>query len=643
MKRVFVLLGALGLLLALLTGCAAPVPTPVPTPAPPPTPEPTPEPAAPPTLDAEKALPDMSGYVCPAAGENCLYVSAGAAGGDGTAERPFGTLTEARDAARSADKTQPLYVVAAPGLYELDETLVLTPEDSGVTWCAAADGVVLSGGRTLSGNWTQYDAEKNIWVIDAEGIDSRDLYINGQHRTLARSRKMTSLMFEGKTAFTTTSAWLGDIVEPSDVLVCIEGSWTTSYARVDRIERDGEGFRVVPREDAWSIYTLSPALADLGYLENDYSFLDTPGEWYLDVRASRIYYIPLEGEDMTAATAVLGVLERLVTLEGLKDDNVTGVTFTGFTFSYTTYMQPMKEGGIIQMQANVYLPAGTTVHSKWTADQWVASTYAFETRYTTDCTVSRCTFTQLGMGGLLMGRGSKSALVSRNVVADIAGTGIQLSLCTSLDNGSKSHSSSRVRHYTQNCTVSDNFITRVGTLYGGSVGIMVGYANACTVEYNTLVDLPYTGISVGWGWGSGANPENDMDDNVIRGNYINNIMNVKIDGGGIYTLGRMDGTRIYDNYVGKCNNEFGAIYLDNGSRGITVTNNAIYLAHRNFIYKGDYNTIRDNYASPGVSGQPDYNLIEYADPSDTTHYVFENNDLWDEARVLAIRDAAGVR
>ena len=32
-------------------------------------------------------------------------------------------------------------------------------------------------------------------------------------------------------------------------------------------------------------------------------------------------------------------------------------------------------------------------------------------------------------------------------------------------------------------------------------GILAGYTDHTTIEHNKVYDLPYSGISVGWGWG----------------------------------------------------------------------------------------------------------------------------------------------
>jgi hypothetical protein len=119
-------------------------------------------------------------------------------------------------------------------------------------------------------------------------------------------------------------------------------------------------------------------------------------------------------------------------------------------------------------------------------------------------------------------------------------------------------------------------------------------------------------------------------------------MNVLFDGGGIYTLGRNDKSYITDNYIEYVNNDYGAIYLDDGSVGFQVYNNVIKDSHRNYIYKGDRNHIYDNYTTTGTAMAPDYDLRTPLIPNQPD-YTFENNYQWDEDEVASIRDAAGAR
>ena len=51
----------------------------------------------------------------------------------------------------------------------------------------------------------------------------------------------------------------------------------------------------------------------------------------------------------------------------------------------------------------------------------------------------------------------------------------------------------------RNDRVADDYVSRVAQDYYGNVGILSGYTDGLVVEHNEVADMPYTGISVGWG------------------------------------------------------------------------------------------------------------------------------------------------
>lgn len=94
----------------------------------------------------------------------------------GTREEPFATLEAAKNAVRKFKKkdirlTNPVEVIIGGGIYYLDETLELKPEDSGtknagITWRSAEnEKVVLSGGRAIDGEWKK-TSDGKLWVVD---------------------------------------------------------------------------------------------------------------------------------------------------------------------------------------------------------------------------------------------------------------------------------------------------------------------------------------------------------------------------------------------------------------------------------------------------------------------------------------------
>ncbi len=122
-----------------------------------------------------------------------LYVSQTAsAGGDGSFEKPFSSLFEARDYVRTINKDMKsnIRVNVRGGDYFLDETFVLTDEDSGTNGYQVIyqpynnEEVLLSGGKRIEG-WTESEIP-GVYKTSNHGPTMRNLYVNDVRATRAR-------------------------------------------------------------------------------------------------------------------------------------------------------------------------------------------------------------------------------------------------------------------------------------------------------------------------------------------------------------------------------------------------------------------------------------------------------------------------
>jgi hypothetical protein len=126
-------------------------------------------------------------------------------------------------------------------------------------------------------------------------------------------------------------------------------------------------------------------------------------------------------------------------------------------------------------------------------------------------------------------------------------------------------------------TISNNRFHNVGIEYLGTAAINVGYGNDLVIERNYISNVPWMGITIGWGW----SPEpNAMKYNIIRKNKIIRACELLCDCGGIYTLSAQPNSIISENYIayiGKskwaCSTSNVGIYTDEGTVGYTIENN----------------------------------------------------------------------
>lgn len=611
----------------------------------------------------EPSVP-ANGNETPALAEGYTVFADASSGADenpGTAALPVRTLTRAQELARAyagrgdADVT----VYLRGGRYTLAQTLAFDTRDSGknghtVTWRSYPDETAeLSGGRSVSG-WTLYDADKNIYAADAKDIESRDFFVNGRRAVLARTEGKLSISSVGRTEIVTKDAQLTSFARPQDLILVLNNYWTQSRVRVSGAEYSSGSTHLLMKSGAWETYCETVELVpgvklspdQLVFAENALEFLDAEGEWYLDTDAERVYYKPREGEDMNSLDAVLGCLEQLVTLKGEKGTPVENLRFSSLQFSHSTWLQCNTNEGLVTVQANHYRKLGTTTETKFVDTNCLLPSAAVFGELVTAVSFTDNIFTNLGNAGIHLSEGTKQCHIDRNTFTDCAGTGIMLSAFAVLyhDDVAGDNYAAHAYRLSEDITVNGNRIENVSSVYNGGTGIQVGYVRNTKVCNNTVQNLPYTGISFGWGWGFNGQEmagkyttdENGMfwfSGNRICNNYIDNVMTVLFDGGGIYTLGRNDNSVISGNYVSNVKNDYGAIYLDNGSQGFTVHNNVIVSAYRNYLYKGDYNYIYNNYATSASA--PDMSLDESI--GGQRHYVFANNYLTNPQAIAYIR------
>jgi hypothetical protein len=308
------------------------------------------------------------------------------------------------------------------------------------------------------------------------------------------------------------------------------------------------------------------------HFENALELLDTPGEFYLNTTTNEVFYKPRTDENLATATVIAPRLETLVSIDG-----ASYLRFDGVTFEYADWLKPATEG-FVGLQAGAfnggYLPAGVTVKNSNVI------------RFT------RSTFQDMGASGLNFYSNVQNALVLGCRFEDLGAQGVALD--TALDAGTTAN--------VRQSIIKNNYFTRIGQQYPGSAAIFGGFVENVSIEHNALWDLPYTAISVGWGW---SVDETRAKGNNIRYNHIWNVVNKQDDGGGIYMLSNQAGTLIAENYIHDLKLSPWAgeypivgIYLDEGSSNITVKDNVLQNIPDNFLIKknrpGPNNTLVNN-------------------------------------------------
>ncbi len=549
----------------------------------------------------------------------------------GTQARPFKTIQKAQEKVREQRSRQNVIVTFRRGTYPLTQPIEFTAEDGGtdkfqvIYRAFPQERVVFSGGQAITG-WEMVHpgsvqgasaAQKNDGTApDSRTLQAprmiqaprmvqatvgdrqfRQLYINGTRAIRARtpnvgeyfrlqnwdtknqtinlkaadiqratSQRPTLQRPIGHSVNTAKHTDREPIANLNQAEIVIQRDWNQSRLRIHQINP--------PKADITTIVPASPERERAFkqeypfkndqqpyHLENAIAFLDAPSEWYLDRNHHKVFYQPRSGESIATIQAIVPQIETLIQIQGTKASPVQNLAFCNLAFQHTTWLAPDQQGYV-----------GTQAGIPYDSDPAPA---AIVVKYANHITFERNLLQHLGGMGILLSTGTHDAVVNANRMTDIADNGIAI--------GIPIEDTQDPTEQVSDHRISNNYVAQVGQDYFGSVGIFAGYASGLQIEHNELTDLPYSAISVGWGW---TDQDSSLRHNLIRYNHVHHVMNLLFDGGAIYTLSKQPGTVISHNYIhdlipspwvpeGPQRQWLSGIYLDQGSSFMRLQDNVI--------------------------------------------------------------------
>lgn len=509
-------------------------------------------------------------------------------------------------------------VVLADGTYRTP--LELGPDDSGrgehtVTWTAATGAnAVFDGGTAITGWQPTADGQ---WVASAPaGVTPRQLFVDGVRAIRARGEECPASVCDAtKTGMTgAVATGIASWARPTDAEAVIRVRWRNYHCRVASVADDLITFaqpcwqnsasgtnRTGP---AWDTTTVdSSRYSKVSYFENAIELLDTPGEFVWNSTDRTVTYLPRPGVDLRTAAVVTPKTETLLTLDGARN-----VTIDRLGFEYAAYQQPNTAEGYAGTQAGLTLTgaSGPVDHA---GRYYTKPAAAVVVRAGRGVTLTGLRFEHLGGAGVVLEAGTQDTTLTRSTFTDLSSGAVYI--------GDTEPNPAPELTGKRN-TISYNTIRRIGVEYTDAVGIWAGYEAELTVDHNTLEQLPYSGISVGWGWNQPEARNPVSRDNAITNNRIVDAMMTEYDqhdGGGIYTQGPQPGTVVSGNYInrsafGNTERDGNGVYLDEQSSYITVERNVItrigYKWVSNWAGYGIENLATGNWTdteAPALSGR----------------------------------------
>ena len=541
---------------------------------------------------------------------------------DGTRQSPKATLTSALRQAREWRRTEDnriqggITIYVEGGTYAFHEPVFIRPEDSGtkesptIIRSVGDEKVILSGGISING-WKK---QGKVWVADVPAfngrpLDFRQLWVNGKKAVRARDvedfEKMNRIcsVDEKNEILYVPVVSIRRLIDNKGNLkakyaeMVLHQMWCVANLRIRSVEVQGDSAAIrfhqpesrIQFEHPWP----RPMVTTDGhnsafYLTNARELQDVPGEWYHDIDARKVYYYPREGEKMQEAEVIVPAVETLVRVEGTLDRPVCHIRFEKITFSYTTWMRP-SEKGHVPLQAGMYPTDGYRIDPKMQRNYlnhpldnqgWLGRpAAAVRVVAAKQIDFERCRFEHLGSTGLDYEEAVQGGVVRGCLFRDIAGNGLLVgSFSPAAHETHLPYDPADRREVCTQQQINNCYFTEIGNEDWGCLAIAAGYVGDVNIEHNEISEVPYSGISLGWGW---TQTVNCMRNNRVHANLIHHYAKHMYDVAGIYTLGSQPKSYVTENcvhsiykpgYVHDPNHWF-YLYTDEGSSFITVRDN----------------------------------------------------------------------
>ena len=541
---------------------------------------------------------------------------------DGTRQSPKATLTSALRQAREWRRTEDnriqggITIYMEGGTYAFHEPVFIRPEDSGtkesptIIRSVGDEKVILSGGISING-WKK---QGKVWVADVPAfngrpLDFRQLWVNGKKAVRARDvedfEKMNRIcsVDEKNEILYVPAVSIRRLIDNKGNLkakyaeMVLHQMWCVANLRIRSVEVQGDSAAIrfhqpesrIQFEHPWP----RPMVTTDGhnsafYLTNARELQDVPGEWYHDIDARKVYYYPREGEKMQEVEVIVPAVETLVRVEGTLDRPVCHIRFEKITFSYTTWMRP-SEKGHVPLQAGMYLTDGYRIDPKMQRNYlnhlldnqgWLGRpAAAVRVVAARQIDFERCRFEHLGSTGLDYEEAVQGGVVRGCLFRDIAGNGLLVgSFSPAAHETHLPYDPADRREVCTQQQINNCYFTEIGNEDWGCLAIAAGYVGDVNIEHNEISEVPYSGISLGWGW---TQTVNCMRNNRVHANLIHHYAKHMYDVAGIYTLGSQPKSYVTENcvhsiykpgYVHDSNHWF-YLYTDEGSSFITVRDN----------------------------------------------------------------------
>ena len=553
----------------------------------------------------------------------------------GTLEAPVKTLEKARDLGRNSRKRNPGEAVTIqmhPGIWQIHKTVLFTKQDSGTktapliikNWVDQkkpnSHPQLIGGVMTAEWGKSSFNGRADVYETDLKPLKIRkkfkQIYLNGTRQIWARYPNCNpELPYSGGWAYV-------DGIRPP-MYIDIEGESTDTLVtrlndkRIWSRPADGE-VCIFPRYN-WSnniipIKEINPETRTVTLMrkmryaarpEDRYAVfgmkeeLDSPGEWYQDVEAQKLYYIP--PQDLTDQHVTIPAVNSILKFDGVDNVLIRGLELT-CAENHSIYLKNCNKITLEKLLVHdlgYMRGAGITIRGGH------------------NCIIRGCNIWNIGGHGLEVYAGDKVAMDKCNHIVDN---------CYIHHVGQFNRHGIGIMVSGAGVIISHNLIhdmPRCGIFHGGVLH---------TLEYNRIrhcnLEMEDTGCTYSGGWASGWT--------TIRYNHctdsigFNNHGRFFVFAWGIYLDESGCGYDVYGNIVERC--QVGAMHLHN-ARENHICNNI-------FANNGGLNGNTHQFSMQGWTDNPNAKFLKDRQPKMLAlHNKLMTNPEWVKMRGMHISPA----
>ena len=464
------------------------------------------------------------------------------------------------------------------GTYRLRQPLQFDEADSGakghpVRWQAAPGAhPVLSGARIVQGA-----RDGALWRFALPSSEApSSVYVAGRRRWPARTAACPHCVVDARGLSNVPPAILRALRVGS--LAVLHARWRDFRCpvaalgpdRVDLAQPCWHNATLDSRGNGWAVASpVGKYYAGVDWFENLAGDPAAPGSYTVDAARRVLRYRPLPGEAARAPAIELPVLEQLLVLQGTLKAPVHDLVFGGIAFAGTEWRKPASDDGYVSLQAGYLVDGNSRTALPDDGEGMTRIGSAVDVQGGRGIVFDRDSFRQLAAAGIALAGGTHGAAVTNSRFTDLGGGAV-------FAGDTEGHPADPAGK-TSDIVVDDNRIDHVALAYRDNVAIMAGFVNGLEIAHNTIGDLPYSGISVGWGWNYEGDAPVESAAHIVA-NRIERVMLQLADGGAIYTQAQSTpGTSCVVRNAVDIRRDPGAngIYLDEHSTYFDVERNVV--------------------------------------------------------------------